>query len=97
MFVAINRLRVPTEYAGRLEEGFTRSASGMDGVSGFVSFDLLKAESNGEYVVVTRWQDRDAFDAWRRGDAFLRSHGGANPNSPVTSELSTYTIVLSRP
>ena len=97
MFVAINRLRVPYEYAGRLEEGFARAAGGMDDVAGFVSFDLLRAEAGGEYLVLTRWRDRASFEAWREGDAFQRSHGGANPNSPVKSELSAYDVVLSRP
>jgi heme-degrading monooxygenase HmoA len=96
MFVAINRLTVPPEYADRLEEGFRR-AGGMDGVAGFVSFDLLRAEGGAEYLVFTRWRDRSSFEAWREGDAFQRSHGSANPNSPVTSELTTYDVVLSRP
>jgi heme oxygenase (mycobilin-producing) len=96
MFVAINRLQVPAEYADRLEEGFSR-AGGMDGVAGFIAFDLLRAEGGSDYLVLTRWDDRAAFEAWREGDAFQRSHGAANPNSPVKSELTTYDVVLSRP
>lgn len=97
MFVAINRLRVPPEYAGRLEQGFTSQAGGMDGVAGFLSFDLLRAEAGGEFLVVTKWQDKPSYEAWRQGDAFQRSHGTANPNSPVKSELGLYDVVLSRP
>ena len=97
MFVAINRLRMPAEYGGHLEERFKSSAGGMDGVAGFVSFDLLRAEEGGEYLVVTRWEDRASFEAWRAGDAFSRAHGNVNPNSPVTSELGTYETVISRP
>ena len=96
MFVAINRLRVPAEYASRLEEGFGR-ASGMDGVAGFISFELLRAQDGGEYLVLTRWQDRSSFEAWREGDAFQRAHATTNPQSPVKSELARYDVVLSRP
>jgi heme-degrading monooxygenase HmoA len=96
MFVAINRLRVPPEYGGRLEEGFSRGG-GMEGVSGFVSFDLLRDEGGDEYLVVTRWQDKASFEAWREGDAFQRAHAGTNPNSPVKSELRSYDVILSRP
>ena len=96
MFVAINRLRVPAEYAGRLEEGFNR-AGGMDGVAGLLSFDLLRAEGGGEYLVLTRWEDKPSFEAWRQGDAFQRAHASTNPNSPVRSELALYDVVLSRP
>jgi heme-degrading monooxygenase HmoA len=97
MFVAINRLKMPAEYGSHLEQAFQRNAGGMTGVAGFVSFDLLRAEEGGEYLVVTRWQDRSSFAAWREGDAFSKSHGGVNPNSPVTSELGTYDIVISKP
>ena len=97
MFVAINRLKMPPEYGSHLEERFKGNAGGMSGVAGFVSFDLLRAEEGGEYLVVTRWDDKASFEAWREGDAFQRAHGNVNPNSPVTSELGTYEIVLSRP
>ena len=97
MFVAINRLKVPTEYGERLEQAFERNAGGMADVAGFVSFDLLRAEQGGEYLVVTRWQDKPSFEAWRAGDAFSRAHTGTNPNSPVKSELRSYDVILSRP
>src|SRR5947209_211046 len=97
MFVAINRLQVPEEYGSHLEQAFQRNASGMSGVDGFVSFDLLRAEAGGEYLVLTRWQDRASFEAWREGDAFSRAHSGTNPNSPVTSELGTYETIIRRP
>jgi heme oxygenase (staphylobilin-producing) len=69
----------------------------MAGVAGFISFDLLKSEAGDEYLVVTRWDDRKSFEAWREGDAFQRAHAITNPNSPVTSELGTYEVVLTRP
>ena len=97
MFVAINRLKMPAEYGSHLERAFKNNAGGMAGVDGFVSFDLLRAEEGGEYLVVTRWDDKASFEAWREGDAFQRAHGNVNPNSPVTSELGTYEIVISRP
>jgi heme oxygenase (mycobilin-producing) len=97
MFVAINRLTMPAEYGGHLEQAFTRNAGGMSGVAGFISFDLLRSEAGGEYLVVTRWDDKPSFEAWREGDAFSTAHGGVNPNSPVKSELGTYDIVVSKP
>lgn len=97
MFVAINRLSMPAEYGSHLEQAFGKNASGMAGVAGFVSFDLMRSEGGGEYLVVTRWEDRASFEAWREGDAFQRAHSQTNANSPVKSELGTYEIVLSRP
>jgi heme-degrading monooxygenase HmoA len=97
MFVAINRLTMPAEYGSHLEGAFSKNASGMAGVAGFVSFDLLRSEEGGEYLVVTKWEDKASFEAWREGDAFSKAHGGVNPNSPVKSELGQYDIVVSRP
>jgi heme oxygenase (staphylobilin-producing) len=97
MFVAINRLTVPADYGSHLEQAFERNAGGMAGVAGFVSFDLMRSEAGGEYLVVTRWEDKPSFEAWREGDAFSKAHGETNPNSPVKSELGTYEIVVTRP
>jgi heme oxygenase (staphylobilin-producing) len=97
MFVAINRLKMPAEYGDHLEQAFQRNAGGMANVAGFVSFDLLRAEERGEYLVVTKWQDKASFLAWREGDAFSKAHSGTNPNSPVTSELGAYDVIISRP
>ncbi|MFN8635015.1 MAG: antibiotic biosynthesis monooxygenase family protein [Chloroflexota bacterium] len=97
MFVAINKLTVPAEYGEHLEQAFGKNAGGMKDVAGFISFDLMKAEAGGEYLVVTKWQDKPSFEAWREGDAFSRAHSNVNANSPVKSELGTYDVVVSRP
>ncbi|MBX5492766.1 MAG: antibiotic biosynthesis monooxygenase [Chloroflexi bacterium] len=95
MFVAINRLQVPAEYATHLEGAFGRSA-GMAGVPGFISFQLLRHTSEDEFLVVTTWQDEASFEAWRASDAFQRAHAETNPNSPVRSRLDTYRVVLAQ-
>jgi len=97
MFVAINRLKMPAEYGEHLEKAFQMNAMGMVGVAGFISFDLLRNEEPGEFLVVTRWDDKPSFEAWREGDMFSRAHGNVNPNSPVRSELATYEVVISKP
>ena len=95
MHVAINRLRVPAEYADHLEQAFAR-ASNMAGVPGFRAFKFLRAEDGGEYLVLTEWDDRASFEAWTQSDAFTRAHSGSNPNSPVRSELTVYEALIER-
>jgi heme oxygenase (staphylobilin-producing) len=95
MHVAINRLRVPAEYADHLEQAFQR-ASNMAGVPGFRSFKLLRNENGGEYLVLTEWDDRAAFETWTQSDAFSRAHSGSNPDSPVKSELAVYEAIVER-
>jgi heme-degrading monooxygenase HmoA len=93
MHVAINRLRVPSEYADHLERAFAH-ASGMTGVPGFRSFKFLKNEQGGEYLVLTEWDDRASFEAWTTSDAFTRAHSGSSSNSPVKSELGVYEVLI---
>jgi heme-degrading monooxygenase HmoA len=92
MVVVINRLQVPAEYAGHLEQAFGRSGS-MAGVPGFLFFQLLRREGGGEYLVLTAWRDKQAFESWRASDAFQRAHSETNPNSPVRSSLETYEVL----
>ena len=45
-------------------ERFAESRGHVQGFPGFVSMEVLKSEAEDEVLVVTRWQDRDSFDAW---------------------------------
>jgi heme-degrading monooxygenase HmoA len=93
--VVINRLQVPAGYEGRLEEGFRRS-SGLAGFPGFGGFELLRNQAGGEYLVVTRWESREAFERWLQSESFQRAHERTNPESGVTSTLAVYEVVLGR-
>lgn len=101
MFVAMNRLTAPAEFAGRIEQGF--SHSNMQGVAGFVNFKLLKLENGASdsqvlYVAMTTWQDRPSFEAWQQSDAFAKAHSGPNSGagSPLKAALETFEVVLER-
>ena len=93
MIVAINRLRVPAEYAHHLERAFGGSGSMAD-VPGFVGFQLLRREEGDEYLVWTAWQSKHDFESWRASEAFHRAHLGSNPNSPVQSSLELYDVLM---
>lgn len=95
MHVAINRLRVPAEYAEHLEQAFQR-AGNMAGVPGFRRFVLLRKVDGGEYLVLTEWDDQPSFETWTQSDAFSRAHSGSNPNSPVRGDLAVYEAIIER-
>ena len=94
MYVAINKLQVPAEYASHLEGALGRDPRSMAGVPGFVAFQLLKHQAGEEFLVITTWQDEASFQAWRDSDAFQRAHSQSNPNSPVKSQLDTYAVIV---
>lgn len=95
MFITMNRLGCPPEYAGHLERAF-RHAGNMQGVPGFLLFQFLKqADQDGArtYIALTQWEDRAAYEAWIRSESFQRAHAGADGQSPVHATLETYEVL----
>ena len=96
MYVVMNRLTVPVEQAGHLEQGFSHSAGRMHEVPGCLNFNLLKEERiDGEavYVALTEWETEAAFRAWTESDAFRRAHANAG-QSGAMGEVHMYTAVF---
>lgn len=80
--VKINVLAVPAGSGAALEERFAARKGDVDTVAGFESFELLRpTDGGGQYLVVTRWSDDAAFDAWMGSESFQQSHGGGRDNS----------------
>jgi heme oxygenase (mycobilin-producing) len=91
--VKINVIEVPAERAEVLEQRFAARAGEVDQVDGFESFDLLRpTEGTDKYLVVTKWRDDAAFQAWMASPAFTKGHaqsqgegasdaGGGHPGS----------------
>ncbi len=64
MIAIFNSLPVKEGAHDRILERFRESRGNVQGFSGFVSMEVLEAEAGDEVLVVTRWRDREAFDAW---------------------------------
>lgn len=92
MYVSMNRLRVPADYASHLERAFGSGGERMKGVPGFLEFLFLAPSEGDEYVVFTKWESEADFQNWTQSEEFQRAHAGGNPNSPVKSELRNYTV-----
>jgi heme oxygenase (staphylobilin-producing) len=94
VYLVINRLKAPAEYAPRLEQGFAHTSGGLQGLPGFVAFQFWRRDEGGEYLAVTTWQDKAAYENYLNSEQFQRAHGGANPNSPVQSSLESYDVLI---
>lgn len=97
MYVVMNKLTVAPEGAAGLEAGFVHSSERMRQIPGCIHFELLReeeTEGNPVYMVITDWQDKDAFLAWTQSEAFRRAHAGAG-DSGAMGELHIYASVLS--
>jgi heme oxygenase (mycobilin-producing) len=101
----INAITVREGAGDELAHRFAHRAGAVDDVDGFEGFELLQpADGRDVWLVVTRWRDDDAFDAWvaspafahgHRGDRTRASAGTGEAEQPVGrhSELWSYRIV----
>lgn len=93
MVVVVNRLRF-AEARPQLRERFL-GAPAMDQIPGCVGFEFWEGESEGEYLVVTRWQDRVAFQRWTESEAFRHAHSDTSSAAGGSSEISIYEVLRS--
>ncbi|MEX1177645.1 MAG: antibiotic biosynthesis monooxygenase [Nitriliruptor sp.] len=80
--VRINVLQVPEGRGEVLEERFASRAGEVEKVDGFESFELLRpTEGTDRYLVVTRWRDEEAFQAWLSSAAFSQGHARSSADA----------------
>ena len=78
--VQINLLTVPEGRGEELERRFANRKRAVDGMPGFEGFDLLRPASgdNQRYMVLTRWESQEAFEAWLSSRDFQQGHAQAD-------------------
>ncbi|MGH2411256.1 MAG: antibiotic biosynthesis monooxygenase family protein [Chloroflexota bacterium] len=95
MFVAINRITAPAGAAEHLERAFAH-AGNLQGIPGFAGFQFLRSTRAGdplEYLAITHWETRAAFDAWTKSESFRQAHQGAGGSGMPAARLETYETV----
>lgn len=112
--IKINALTVPAEMGDEVARRFAARAGSVDGADGFEGFELLKPEDGrNTWLVLTRWRDDAAFDAWRNSGAAEEAHrrppeaaghgegaghgGGEAKPMGLVAELWSYSIEVSSP
>jgi heme oxygenase (mycobilin-producing) len=103
--IKINAITVAPDSGDELAQRFAKRAGAVDDQDGFEGFELLQpTDDRTTWLVVTRWRDEDAFNAWVSSPAFgaghqsegksPHGHGGGEAPKPVgvSSELWSYQI-----
>lgn len=73
--IRINAITVPEEGGDELARRFGARAGAVDGADGFEGFELMRpTDERRQWLVVTRWRDEDAFNAWVSSPAFAHGH-----------------------
>jgi heme-degrading monooxygenase HmoA len=99
--VRINAITVPAEGGDELARRFGERAGAVDNAEGFEGFELLRpTDGRTTWLVLTRWRDVAAFEAWVASPAFGHGHRGVagktgeQPPVAVHSELWSYDVEI---
>lgn len=75
--IKINAITVPEDSGDELARRFAARAGAVDDQDGFEGFELLKpTDERNTWLVLTRWRDEEAFQAWMSSPAFAHGHRG---------------------
>jgi heme oxygenase (mycobilin-producing) len=88
--IKINAITVRPDSGDEVARRFAARAGAVDDQEGFEGFELLKPiDDRTTWLVVTRWRDEAAFEAWVNSPAFAHGHRSASehagepPQKPV--------------
>ena len=102
--IRINAITVTENGGEELARRFAERAGAVDQADGFEGFELLRPTDDREtWLVITRWRDKDAFEAWVASPAFAHGHRGVSghgtdrPPVAAHSELWSYDIEVAAP
>ncbi len=83
MITVSNRIYVAPEYHAAFEARFANRPRKVDDRPGFLSNYILRPEQAGDpYVVLSLWESRAAFEAWRTAPGFKEGHKGGHTLPP---------------
>ncbi len=96
MYLVMNVVHVSEEKREAFERAFLERESHVHKAEGFLSFELLRRDREGEYVVLSRWQSKEAFGGWVNSDLFKMSHRHADGELAHGSEVRSYDVIDAR-
>jgi len=96
MFIAMNSFKVAKGKEADFEQIWRERQSYLEEVPGFVQFALLKGDAEGEYISHSSWQDRDAYIAWTKSEAFAAGHRQSSLMGVLEGppQLKTYEALI---
>ena len=94
--VKINAVTIPEGRGDEFEQRFADRAGLVDGVPGFLGFQLLRpTDEGGRWFVLSRWESEDAFHGWMSSEDFRKAHERVPGREPVGThnELLSFEVV----
>ena len=86
MFLAMNRFKIVKGKEEEFEKVWKERDSHLEGVKGFISFNLLKGRETDDYSLYAShsiWESNIAFVNWTKSKAFRLAHKNAGIHSDL--------------
>ena len=98
MIAITNSLPVKEGAADQIIERFAESRGNVQDFPGFVSMEVLKSEEESEVLVITWWEDHEAFRSWVHSEDFKKAHGRGGAGELLTGhpKMTTYEVSVER-
>lgn len=102
-FVAINYISCKEHYKERFEELFATRKKAIDTMPGFVDMEVLRPNDGSDYLIMSHWDNEDAFKSWTKSPAFIEGHKRGfedlrkakenGEEAPMSSSFKTYEVI----
>lgn len=95
MVLVANRIPVAKGYEGQFEKIFEGRTGGVEKMPGFVRYNLLRPVKGDCYVVMTVWDNIEAFENWTRSPEFKEAHSKHPPREIFsgTNVLEVHEVI----
>ncbi len=93
MFIVMNVVEAKEGRVADFERAFLERERLVQQAEGFVGFEMLRRDRDREYVVLTRWENEEAFESWVGSDLFKRSHRHADGQFAHGNEVRRYDVL----
>ncbi len=88
MYIAVTRIKMPKDMLDHIAEAFKKSAPDMKQFAGFLGFELWRSDDTLE--AVSRWETKEAVEAYAKSDMFRAHHPAGTPRSGQGSAEVVY-------
>ncbi len=100
MYISMSRLRLAEPRVSELLEAFSNRAGLVDDAHGFIDLEVWHSDRDpSEVIMVSRWENRDAFTRYMKSDEHKISHARIDPalrhaiRLERLEHLHTYNVV----
>lgn len=86
MYIAMNRFKIVLGKEKQFEDIWLNRDSHLEGVPGFIDFNLIKGSSNDDFTLYashSRWDSEHDFINWTKSESFRLAHKNTGQNKDI--------------